>query len=451
QGKPVSISNPSAARNLGIGMVFQHFSLFEALSVAENIALGIAEEFDLATLSKRITQVSEGYGLPLDPSRSVHSLSVGERQRIEIVRCLLNEPQLLIMDEPTSVLTPQEVAKLFETLRRLANEGCAILYISHKLEEIRELCHKATILRLGRVVAACDPKVESARSMAQLMIGAELKTPEHGATKSTGEPFLTVQSLTIASDEAFGVDLEDISFEVRGGEILGIAGVAGNGQTELMDALTGETLAKSSSTLAMLGEEVGLKGPRARRQLGVAFVPEERLGHGAVPDMSLIENAYLSGYERMSLTRNGLIDKIGERRYAEEVVAAFDVRTAGVEHAARSLSGGNLQKFIVGRELLQSPRLIIISQPTWGVDAGAAAAIHQALINLANEGAAIVVISQDLDEIFQLSDRFLVINEGRVSESLDPRQVSLEEVGLRMGGLHAPEVPKDGEMTEDRR
>ncbi len=440
-GEDVRIPSPHAARSLGIGMVFQHFSLFEALSVAENIALGIEDAFDLAALSRRIEEVSEGYGLPLDPARMVHTLSVGERQRIEVVRCLLNNPKLLIMDEPTSVLTPQEVEKLFETLRRLSEEGCAILYISHKLEEIRALCHKATILRMGRVVAECNPKVESARSMAQLMIGEELKTPEHGASKDISEPYLVVRDLTIASGHAFGVDLKGISFEVRGGEIVGIAGVAGNGQTELMDALTGETLAATPDSVEILGQDMGRNGPRERRQLGAAFVPEERLGHGAVPDMSLVENAYLSGFERMALTRGGFIDQGGQRRYAENIVAGFDVRTPGVEHAARALSGGNLQKFIVGREILQDPRLIIVSQPTWGVDAGAAAAIHQALFNLANGGTAVVVISQDLDEIFQLSDRFFVINEGRVSESLDPRSVSLEEVGLRMGGLHG--VPGD--------
>jgi simple sugar transport system ATP-binding protein len=436
QGRPVQVPNPKAARALGICMIFQHFSLFEALSVTENIALGIGGAFDLAALAGRIAEVSAGYGLPLDPRRMVHTLSVGERQRIEIVRCLLNEPKLLIMDEPTSVLTPQEVERLFETLRRLSTEGCAILYISHKLEEIRALCHKATILRHGRVIADCDPRQVEARAMAQMMIGEELKTPEHGLSRDTSDICLKVSGLSLTSADAFAVDLQDISLEVAGGEIFGIAGVAGNGQTELMDALSGETPARAAGTIEMMGQAVGRKGPRARRALGVAFVPEERLGHGAVPDMSLLENAYLSGYERMGLTRGGLIDSAGRADYAGRILADFDVRTYGAEAAARSLSGGNLQKFIVGREILQRPQLIIVSQPTWGVDAGAAAAIHQALIDLANGGTAVVIISQDLDEIFQLCDRFVVINEGRVSETLEPRAVSLEQVGLLMGGIH---------------
>ena len=443
QGQPVQVPSPKAARALGIGMIFQHFSLFEALSVTENIALGIEDTFDLDALAGRIAEVSEGYGLPLDPHRMVHSLSVGERQRIEIVRCLLNEPKLLIMDEPTSVLTPQEVGRLFDTLRRLSEEGCAILYISHKLEEIRDLCHKATILRHGRVVAVCDPREEDARSMAQMMIGEELKTPEHGVAKDRGEFLLKVNQLSLASADVFAVDLHDISFEVSGGEILGIAGVAGNGQTELMGALSGETPAAAPEAIEMMGRPVGRKGPRARRALGVAFVPEERLGHGAVPDMSLLDNAYLSGYERMGLTRGGFVDNAGRADYAQSILADFDVRTYGATATARSLSGGNLQKFIVGREILQRPSLIVVSQPTWGVDAGAAAAIHQALIDLASGGTAVVIISQDLDEIFQLCDRFRVINEGRVSKPLDPRNVSLEEVGLLMGGFHGAAADRE--------
>ena len=435
-GETVVVESPNAARRLGIGMVFQHFSLFEALSVVENIALGIEGRFDLASLASKIEELSNSYGLPLDPYRMVHSLSVGERQRIEILRCLLNNPKLLIMDEPTSVLTPQEVERLFETLRRLSAEGCAILYISHKLEEIRALCHKATILRGGKVVDACDPKVESAKSMAQMMIGEALKTPEHGTAKKLGEAHLEVRDLSLTSSENFGTDLKGLNFTVSSGEILGIAGVAGNGQTELMAALTGEVLAARPDDVQILGRAIGRIGPRGRRALGAAFVPEERLGHGAVPNMTLLDNAYLSGYERMNLTHSGFIDAEQLVEYAERVLRDYDVRCSGIEADAGSLSGGNLQKFIMGREILQDPRLIIVSQPTWGVDAGAASAIHQALIDLAGRGAAVLIISQDLDEIFQVCDRFLVINEGRLSDSLDPRTAKLEEVGLLMGGFH---------------
>ena len=309
RGDPIRIPSPNFARRLGIGMVFQHFSLFEALTVAENIALAVDDPALRRRLKSRIVEVSEAYGLPLDPDRSVHDLSVGERQRIEIVRCLLQNPKLLIMDEPTSVLTPQEVAKLFTTLRRLAKEGCSILYISHKLEEIKALCDRATIMRLGRVVAECDPRQETAQHLAELMIGTELKAPRHGRrAEEAASARLTVQGLQLASDQQFGTDLKDISFAVAGGEILGIGGIAGNGQNELMAALSGEALADRPEAILIDGKPVGRLGPGQRRSLGAAFVPEERNDHGAVRGMSLTENAFLSGYRPLGLARRGLID-----------------------------------------------------------------------------------------------------------------------------------------------
>ena len=437
RGQPVHIASPAHARRLGIGMVFQHFSLFEALTVAENIALGVNDAAQRRDLKKRIVAVSQSYGLPLDPDRSVHDLSVGERQRIEIVRCLLQDPQLLIMDEPTSVLTPQEVDGLFGTLRRLSAEGRAILYISHKLEEIRALCERATIMRLGRVVAECDPRLETARRLAELMIGNELKTPTHAKGGGDGRtPRLVVQDLTLASDQQFGTDLKNISFAVAGGEILGIGGVAGNGQTELMAALTGETLAGRAEAIVIDGQPVGLLGPGPRRRAGATFVPEERNGHGAVRDMTLAENAFLSAFRRLRLVRGGLIDGGQSTRFAANVIRDFDVRTTGPRAEARSLSGGNLQKFIVGREILQTPGVLIISQPTWGVDAGAAAAIHQALLDLADSGTAVLIISQDLDEIFAICDRIAVIFHGTLSAARPIRKVTVDEIGLLMGGAH---------------
>src|SRR5882724_1082513 len=272
RGETIHIANPAFARRLGIGMVFQHFSLFEALTVAENIALGINDPAQRRDLKKRIVEVSESYGLPLDPGRAVHDLSVGERQRIEIVRCLLQNPQLLIMDEPTSVLTPQEVERLFQTLRRLSQEGRAILYISHKLEEIRALCERATIMRLGKVVAHCDPRKETAKHLAELMIGTELKAASHHArSEANGGPRLQVKDLSLKSDQQFGTDLKDVGFTVAAGEILGIAGVAGNGQAELMAALTGETLCERADAILLDGAPVGRLGPAARRLRGAAF------------------------------------------------------------------------------------------------------------------------------------------------------------------------------------
>src|SRR5579871_1505290 len=435
QGAPIRIASPNSARRLGIGMVFQHFSLFEALNVAENIALAIDDPARRQGLRGRIVEVSTAYGLALDPDRSVHDLSVGERQRIEIVRCLLQNPRLLIMDEPTSVLTPQEAGKLFETLRRLAREGCAILYISHKLEEIKALCERATILRLGRVVAECDPRQESAQRLAELMIGSELKAPSHGRRPpSDAKARLELSNLSLPSDQQFGTDLKDISFTVAGGEILGIGGIAGNGQNELMAALSGETRVRRADAIRIDGKPVGHLDPGARRALGAAFVPEERNGHGAVGAMSLAENGFLSAHRRRGLVSYGLIAGRRTLGFTQEVIEGFDVRSRGPAAEAHSLSGGNLQKFIVGREILQHPGLLVVSQPTWGVDAGAAAAIHQALLDLAEGGSAVVVISQDLDEIFALCDRIAVIAGGRLSAARPIDAVSVEEIGLLMGG-----------------
>ena len=435
RGQAVDINSPSHARNLGIGMVFQHFSLFEALTVAENIALGINDKKLRKDLTARIVEVSEAYGLPLDPNRAVHDLSVGERQRIEIVRCLLQDPKLLIMDEPTSVLTPQEVEKLFATLRRLASEGCAILYISHKLDEIRALCEKATIMRLGRVVAECDPRQESARHLAELMIGASLKAPIHGRQADAGAATrLVVRNLSLTSDQQFGTDLKQVGFEVRAGEILGIGGIAGNGQNELMAALSGETLSAAADTITLDGVAAGKMGPDGRRASGGCFVPEERNGHGAVRDMTLAENALLSGYRRRGLVQIGVIDDSRTTSFAGEVIRGFDVRTTGPKAEARSLSGGNLQKFIVGREILQKPGVLVVAQPTWGVDAGAASAIHQALLDLAAQGAAVVIISQDLDEIMALADRIAVIAGGRLSPAIPVADATIETIGRLMGG-----------------
>ena len=435
QGAPVSIGSPAQARRLGIGMVFQHFSLFDSLTVAENIALGIDERLPMRELAGRIETVAAHYGLTLDPGRHVHTLSVGERQRVEIVRCLLQNPALLIMDEPTSVLTPQEAEKLFETLRQLASEGCTILYISHKLEEIRALCAKATVLRAGRVVATCDPAAETAHGLARMMIGAELAVPEHGAAAAAGPERLTVAGLTLESDHPFGTDLRDVAFAVRAGEVFGIAGVAGNGQPELLSALSGERLTPNGGAIRIDGAPVGRMGPRQRRELGMSYVPEERLGQGAVPEMTLAENGFLTGYSRTRLMSRGLMRGQRAHRFARHIIDTFKVAAAGSRAEAKSLSGGNLQRFIVGREMLQNPVLLIAAHPTWGLDAGAAAEIQRALIRMAKEGAAVLVVSQDLDELFSISDRLSVIYRGRLSTPRPARETTVEQAGLLMGGM----------------
>ena len=434
RGEPVRLRSPQDARGLGAGMVFQHFSLFDNLTVAENIALVLPRGTPLSGLRERIHAVAARYNMPLEPDREVWTLSAGERQRIEIARCLLQDPQLIILDEPTSVLTPQEALGLFETLERLKAEGRALLYISHKLEEVRRLCDRATILRLGRKVGSCDPKQESARALAALMVGAAISDIEAPAARALGPERLSINGLSAPSEDIHGVDLKALSLTVRGGEVVGIAGVAGNGQSEFFAALSGETITPKAQTLLLDGAPAGDRGITERRQLGAAFVPEERNGHGAAGDFTLTENVILSRHATGGLTSRGLIHFEKARAIARTIIETFDVRKAGPDPAARTLSGGNLQKFVVGREILSEPGVLVINQPTWGVDAAAAATIRQALLDLAGRGAAVLLISQDLDELFEICDRIAVIREGRLSQAQETRALTREDVGLLMAG-----------------
>jgi simple sugar transport system ATP-binding protein len=425
-------ASPNAARSSGVAMVFQHFSLFDALTVAENISLGMDNAPSPKELTDKIKEVSHAYGLPLEPDRIVGTLSAGERQRVEIIRCLLQNPKLLIMDEPTSVLTPQEVEILFTTLRQLKAEGTAILYISHKLEEIRALCDSATILRHGEVVDTCTPSQTTARAMAEMMVGTSFASPAK-ADRPKGETVLSVKSLSTKSSEPFGTSLRNISFTVKAGEVLGIAGVAGNGQDELLAALSGEHIT-APDTVDFKGRAIGSLGPNKRRELGLLSAPEERLGHAAAPAMSLKENSIVTAARRMNLLNQGFIGWSSTDAFTQKIISEFDVRTPGTHTPAGSLSGGNLQKFVVGREVLQNPELLVINQPTWGVDAAAAASIRQKLLDLADAGAAVIVISQDLDELLEISDSFCALNEGRLSNILPTAGLELDQIGLMMGG-----------------
>ena len=432
ENREVHISSPAQARRMGIGMVFQHFSLFETLTVAENISLALDTRIPAAALAQRIRSVSAEYGLPIDPQRLVHSMSVGERQRVEIVRCLLNQPRLLIMDEPTSVLTPQAVLTLFETLRRLAAEGCSILYISHKLDEIQSLCDRATVLRSGRVSGTAFPKQETSASLARLMIGTELPQCQLNPVMP-GEIRLEVSQLSLATADPFGVALKAISLQLRSGEMLGIAGVSGNGQKELLAALSGEQTIVPHAAIALCGTPVGRSHPAQRRALGLRFVPEDRLGRGAVPSLSLAMNALLTGSDQ-GMARHGRILNAAVRGFAERVIAQFKVKCDGAHAPAASLSGGNLQKFIVGREILLQPQVLIVAQPTWGVDVGAAQLIRQALIDLRNQGVALLVVSEELDELFMICDRIAVLADGRLSPAVATGDTSVAQIGLWMSG-----------------
>ena len=433
-GHEVRVSNPAQARSMGIGMVFQHFSLFETLTVAENIALSLPpfEAQDRRRLDERIREVSERYGMALDPRRYVSTLSVGERQRVEIVRCLIQESTLLILDEPTSVLTPQEVSSLFATLRQLAREGCSILFISHKLEEVRNLCHNATVLRQGRVSGDCRPAEVSATDIARLMVGNDTPISTQVTAADPGDVLLNVRALERKSNDPFGTSLKKVALELRKGEIVGIAGVAGNGQDELLKALSGEILADAGS-ISLDGQRIENLAPDQRRNLGIAIVPEERLGRGAVPNMSLADNALLTA-SGQGLVNRGLICFGRVREFSREVIRRFGVRCNGENSTAGSLSGGNLQKYIIGSEVLQNPRLLVASHPTWGVDVGSAVAIHKALVQLRDEGAAIVLISEDLDELYQLCNRLGALCDGRLSPLAPTSKLSIEQLGQWMAG-----------------
>jgi ABC-type uncharacterized transport system ATPase subunit len=365
----------------------------------------------------------------------VHSMSVGERQRVEIVRCLLQSPKLLIMDEPTSVLTPQAVQQLFDTLRRLAAEGMSILYISHKLDEIRALCDNATILRAGKISGTARPREESNASLARLMVGADL-SEQPLQPRQAGEVRLELRDFSMISRDPFGTALRHVDLDVRAGEIVGIAGVSGNGQKELLAALSGETVGAHRGSISLCGRRVDALGAAARRALGLGFIPEERLGRGAVPAMSLADNALLTG-ARTGMVWYGLVRRNLSRTSARATMDAFNVKAGSELSAAERLSGGNLQKFIVGREIRLNPRVLLAAQPTWGVDVGAAQMIHQALIGLRDAGAALLVISEELDELFTLCDRIAVLTGGALSAAQPRAQLSIAAVGLLMTGAAA--------------
>lgn len=442
-GQAVAIDNPQQARQLGIAMVFQHFSLFETLSVAQNVWLGLDQRETLAQVTRRISDTAAQYGLEIDPLRPVHSLSVGEMQRVEIIRALLARPRVLILDEPTSVLTPQAVEKLFVVLQKLACEGCSILYISHKLHEIRALCSACTVIRAGRVVGQCDPRQESNASLSRLMIGVEPEALAHHSRRA-GEVMLRVQGLSLARAHAFGVDLVDIDLELCAGEVVAIAGVSGNGQSELLGVLSGEDLRcdaqavqlRSASAQGLVA--VGHLNPRQRRALGLHFVPEQRLGRGAVPSMGLAHNLLLTREDALGV--GGWIGLRQLQEQARAVIARFGVKAGGPNAPAQSLSGGNLQKFIVGREIQAQPSLLIISQPTWGVDVGAAAQIRSEILALRDAGCAVLVLSEELDELFDMADRLHVLAKGHLSPSLARAQATVQQVGEWMSGLWHSQV-----------
>jgi len=432
----LKINSPSEARKKGIGMVFQHFSLFESLTVRDNLILGIDKKISYSDLKDQLEDISSKYNLPLDLDAPITSLSAGEKQRVEIVRILLQDPQLLIMDEPTSVLTPQEVENLFVTLKALVKEGRTILYITHKLEEVINLCNEVTIMRNGRVIDSCSTDNQTAKSLATKMLGEKLDDLKTDYSHIEESISFSVKNISCSFNDPFYTDLKNISFQVKTGEIFGIAGVAGNGQSELMDILVGENTSIDSGELIFNKINIEFFNPQKRRDLSIAFVPENRLGHSAVPELTLSENILLSQFPNNNFSKNGILNYNFIEKHAQKVIDNFNVVTPGSDAKASSLSGGNLQKFVIGREISSKPKLLIISHPTWGIDAGAEHSIRESLIELSKNGTSIIVISQDLDELIEITHSIAVIYSGKLSAPLKTSDVEISKLGLLMGGKY---------------
>ncbi|MEE2767656.1 MAG: ABC transporter ATP-binding protein [Actinomycetota bacterium] len=435
-GEPVHIDRPSDAIQAGLAMIHQHFMLVPTLSVAENVALGLADSgflSDTSRVADRISELSAQYGLAVDPSSNVWQLAVGERQRVEIIKALYRECRLLILDEPTAVLTPQEVDELFVILRKMADDGRGLIFISHKLDEVLTLADRITVLRDGRVSGETTPSATSKEELAQMMVGRPVQLAPDKADVDPGSPRLTVTGLNVDGDRGRQA-VTGVSIEVRAGEILGIAGVSGNGQRELAEALAG-LRPLTAGQMFIDGNEVTGGTPSEIRRAGMAYVPEERMRDGVVGEFTVAENLILVDYNSEPYCRRGALHlrKIAER--ASTLIDRFNVKTPTIETTTQSLSGGNIQKLIMARELSTRPTVLVASQPTRGVDIGAAEYIHRRLVEERDNGTAILVISEDLDEILALADRIAVMFEGRLMGILNRENISVAHVGLLMAGV----------------
>ncbi len=437
-GKEASLSSPSDAIARGIGMVFQHFQLADNLSVLENVVLGAEKLYGIGDRARReIERISAAYGFELDPDELVETLGVGERQRVEILKVLFRGARIIILDEPTAVLVPQEVDALFANLRELKREGHTLIFISHKLDEVLAIADDITVLRRGTTVATVRPADVTSHDLAELMVGAELPSPSTEESTVTERVILDVSGLRV-EDAAGRVLLDDVSLRIHAGEVLGIAGVEGNGQTELVEAIVGMRPA-AAGALVLGGVDVAAQGTRDRRAAGVGYVPEDRQRHGLLLDAPLWENRILGHQTRPPSTNGMWLDPRGARADAERIVGAYDVRTPGVDTTARALSGGNQQKFIVGREMSGDPQLLVAAHPTRGVDVGAQAAIWDHIREARRRGLAVLLVSADLDELIGLSDTIQVVLRGRLVAEFDPRTVTPQQLGSAMTGAEAKE------------
>ena len=441
-GQVHNIDSPHDAIALGIGMVHQHFMLVDTMTVAENIVLGAepgsALAFDLAKASLEIRKLSEEFKLAVNPNAAIEHLSVGQQQRVELLKALYRHARLLILDEPTAVLTPQEVDEFFSILRRMREQGKTVVIITHKLTEVLAISDEVTVMRDGRVVGRVQTKETSAAELARMMVGREVLLRVEKPDAKPGGAELTVQNLSVIARGATK-RVNDVSFEVRKGEILGIAGVEGNGQTELIEALAGLiNPSQLSGKILFEDRDITQEGARLRREVGIAHIPEDRHRRGLLLEFDLAENSILGvHYRRPIVSYAGvLLDNEAIRKRANDIIEGFDVRPANADLPARALSGGNQQKLIIGREFKVEPKLLLVSQPTRGVDIGAIEFIHRKLVSLRDAGCGILLVSAELEEVTSLSDRLLVIHEGRMVGEVDPKVATIEEIGLLMTRGH---------------
>lgn len=437
-----SIETPHDAIALGIGMVHQHFMLVDTMTVAENIVLGAEPgsgvKLDLAKASIEIRRLSEEFKLAVNPGALIEHLSVGQQQRVELMKALYRHARLLILDEPTAVLTPQEVEEFFSILRRMREQGKTVVIITHKLTEVLAISDEVTVMRDGRVVGRLQTKETNAAELARLMVGREVLLRVEKTSAQTGGAQLSVRNFSVTA-RGGGKPVKDVSFEVRKGEILGIAGVEGNGQTELIEALAGLiSPTQLSGQIRIEDRDITHEGARLRRELGIAHIPEDRHRRGLLLEFDLAENSILGVHYRPPVVAYAgtFLNHSAIRRRAKEIIEGFDVRPANPDLPARALSGGNQQKLIIGREFKVDPKLLLVSQPTRGVDIGAIEFIHRKLVALRDSGCAVLLVSAELEEVTSLSDRLLIIHQGRIVGEVDPKVATIEEIGLLMTRGH---------------
>lgn len=442
-GKPVTIKSPLDAIRMGLGMVHQHFMLVPTVTVAENVMLG--DEItrgvfiDTATANTRIRDLSQQYGLAVPPDAIVEDLPVGVQQRVEIVKALYRKADLLILDEPTAVLTPQEAEDLFKVIFSLRDQGKAIIFISHKLKEVRRIADRITVLRRGRVVGTADPKTASEADLASMMVGRDVVLKVDKGIAHPGKPVLTVHDLSVVDDRNTMV-VDTLSLEVHEGEVLGIAGVQGNGQTELVEAITGLRNAVSGS-IHILGKNITNQSSRVLYEDGLGHIPEDRHHHGIVTSYSIADNLVLSTYYNDPFASGWVLNPEAIERNAEKLVKEFDVRTPGIETLAGKLSGGNQQKVVVAREFSRPLKLLVAAQPTRGIDVGSIEFIHKGIIRQRDEGTAVLLVSAELDEILALADRIAVMFKGKIIATLPAAEATREGLGLLMAGVTNAEAP----------